>query len=572
MKEQAKPAPDNDREFVTSNSLNGDNTKLQQLIVCLIDNKIISQEKANTLQIPEDKADIYDVLAEEIDTNILAMAFSKLFEFPLYDGSNEVVEQSGVNWLVRDNVAYIVNPFDDGVKRNLTYMQARKEISFEQFGIIQLSQIPNEMDFNDLEFDDLESEDLFVRILDHARAVGTSDIHLDPTPRGVIVKMRVDGHLLPTKIRYSLKEHMGLANTIASKGEKNPGEYIKPISAQFLYTSNDGSRKVKVRVEYIPVKVGVNKFPKFALRLLGQTASLKELDNLNFSASHLNIFNQLVRRANGIVLVTGPTGSGKSTTLMAVLRRLHETSPHKAIFTVEDPVEQEYDAFNQIELDTAAGLTFPIALKSLMRLDPDVILVGEIRDQETAELAINAALTGHLVFATLHSNSAIEAIPRLLNMGVDPQTLGTALSAISAQRIVRKVCPKCSTEEPFFTGENKEERIRRYSELKYSPNDDETVLVTNEKGCSECKKGYTGRSIINEIVVVDEQITSMIEKNQPLSDFKQHLASTKFMPLWEDGMRLIKGKVSTLKEMEYHLAPRQSFGNKFSHGRETSEL
>jgi general secretion pathway protein E len=261
-----------------------------------------------------------------------------------------------------------------------------------------------------------------------------SDIHIEPTDREVIVRYRIDGELVPKKTA-----HRGFLPSIVSRIKIEAGLNIaeKRLPQDGRITKKVAGKLIDVRVSTIPTAKG----ERIVMRLLDKEQVLHDLPELGFDPMQLKAMDHLINRPDGIVLVTGPTGSGKSTTLYACLAKIN--SPDKNILTVEDPVEYELKGIGQMQVQPKIGLTFASGLRSFLRQDPDVIMVGEIRDQETAEIAINASLTGHLVMSTLHTNDAPSAITRLVDMGVQPFQISSSLMAVLAQRLVRRLCPSC---------------------------------------------------------------------------------------------------------------------------------
>jgi len=295
-----------------------------------------------------------------------------------------------------------------------------------------------------------------------------------------------------------------------------------------------GENELDLRVSTIPVLYGES----VVMRILRKEGIVIDLDLLGFGQETLRSFNQLITKPNGIFLVTGPTGSGKTTTLYGALDKIN--APDKKIITVEDPVEYQLKGVNQIQVKPQIGLNFANTLRHIVRQDPDIIMIGEIRDLETAEIAIQSALTGHLVFSTLHTNDAPSAITRLLDMGVENFLLSSTIRGILAQRLVRVICPACK---------EKDTAISDREELKLF-GIDTTQSLYHGKGCEQCAStGYYGRAGIFELLVVDEEIRKLILKsadaNQIRTTAKQHGMRT----LLEDGAEKIKAGVTTLSEI-----------------------
>jgi len=323
---------------------------------------------------------------------------------------------------------------------------------------------------------------------------GASDIHIEPFEQEVKVKYRIDGvlHEMPAPPKNL---HPALVSRIKIMANMNIAERFLPQDGHIEL--NVEGHQVDFRVATIPTIHG----ECVALRLLDKSSFLLTLDEIGFEESTLRSYRRLLRHPHGIILVCGPTGCGKTTTLYATLMEIY--TPERKFITIEDPVEYELPGVNQIPVRPKRGLTFANGLRSIVRQDPDVIMVGEIRDRETADIAIRSALTGHLVFSTLHTNDACEAIPRLLDMGVEPYLVASALRGIIAQRLVRKVCPYCR--EPLDHGSD--ELIR----LRQEVGEVAEAQLYHGKGCRECRNtGFKGRTAIVELLLAGESLRDCI--------------------------------------------------------------
>jgi len=296
-------------------------------------------------------------------------------------------------------------------------------------------------------------------------------------------------------------------------------------------------REVNFRVSTIPAVNGESA----VLRILDPAQIMLDLKSIGFSQHNLERYQELIEKPNGIILVTGPTGSGKSTTLYATLNILN--SSEKKIMTIEDPVEYRLDGINQLQAKPKIGLTFAAGLRSFLRQDPDIMLVGEVRDLETAEIAIQSALTGHLVLSTLHTNDAPSSIIRLIDMGIEPFLISSSVIGVLAQRLVRKICPYCKKEVPIT-----DEIKRIMDEFLIKP--DEMKIFYGE-GCSHCKEtGYKGRTAIFELMVVNECIRELIYRNASLSEIRETaIKKNGMVTLKEDGLKNIIQGITTLEEV-----------------------
>jgi type II secretory ATPase GspE/PulE/Tfp pilus assembly ATPase PilB-like protein len=321
-----------------------------------------------------------------------------------------------------------------------------------------------------------------------------SDIHIEPFEHEVRIKYRIDG-ILVEKTPSSKRLQAAIISRIKIMANMNIAERFVPQDGHIEFIGKNG--KIDIRVSTVPTVFG----EAVELRLLDRTASLISLGDLGMNLQMLEGFEKCLRKTHGIVLVTGPTGSGKTTTLYAALRKIY--SPAVKMITIEDPVEYQLDGINQMPVNPKRGLTFATGLRHILRHDPDIIMVGEIRDRETADIAIRAALTGHMVFSTLHTNDAAGAVTRLIDMGVEPFLLASSLEAVLAQRLVRRICPRCR--EAYKPDENLLKNLN--GSLKTEPG----ATFYHGAGCGECNQtGMTGRTGIFELLRVTGKLRELI--------------------------------------------------------------
>lgn len=356
-----------------------------------------------------------------------------------------------------------------------------------------------------------------------------SDIHIEPEQETVRVRYRIDGVLhevraFPNKLQ----------NAIISR--------IKILSSMDIAeTRRPQDNKIHVRLENKDLDIRVSTFPtvhgeNVVMRLLDKTAILFGLKDLGFSQQNLEVFDKLIRHPNGIILVTGPTGSGKTTTLYAALTTI--SSVEKNIITIEDPVEFELPLIRQTQVNPKADITFANGLRSILRQDPDVLMVGEIRDKETAEIAIQSALTGHLVFSTLHTNDAPSALTRLIDMGVEPFLISSSVIGILAQRLIRTICDKC-----------KEKYLPSGTVLK-DLGIEQNLELYRGKGCSHCKNtGFVGRIGIFELLIINEEIRKMVNEKSSADQVRKKAVELGMKPLIEDGLDKIREGLTTIDEV-----------------------
>ncbi len=401
-----------------------------------------------------------------------------------------------------------------------------EEIEVEKIKEVNLEAISEE------ELENSPVVKLLNTIVHRAIREGVSDIHIQHEANSMLIRYRLDGILyhastLPKKLR----------NTLVSR--------IKVISGMNIAENRlpqDGRFKVRItgrefdfRVSTMPTVFG----ECVVMRILDQRTAAMSLDQLGFSTGSLDIYQSFIERPNGIVLITGPTGSGKTTTLYASLNKIN--SPEKNIITVEDPVEYHLSLIRQTQINTKAGVTFASAMKSILRQDPDVIMIGEMRDRETAEIAIQAAMTGHLVFSTLHTNDAPGAISRLIDMGIEPFLIASSVIGIVAQRLVRANCSHCT--ETYVPGE----RLLKGAGIQDRTN----ITFSKGKGCEHCRdSGYKGRLGLYETLAVDNTIRCLIIKQEtPHVIAKSARETQSFKSLVDDGINKVTNGLTSLEEV-----------------------
>jgi len=361
-------------------------------------------------------------------------------------------------------------------------------------------------------------------IFDEAIKVGASDIHIEPSEHMAVVRLRVDG-MLRQHTEVSKWMFSPLTSRIKILADIDIAERRIPQDGRIRYTSE--GQVYDFRVSTLPTHFG----EKTVIRVLKHDKALMELRNLGFSHSDLNRLSELVEKPQGMVFVTGPTGSGKSSTLFACLNRIR----HKAIniTTIENPIEYKLDGVNQVQINEKAGVTFATALRSILRQDPDVILIGEIRDTETAQIAVQASQTGHLVFSTLHTNDAISAVTRLRDLGIPGFLISSSILAVIAQRLVRVLCPHCKVK-----GDMSNDIKQRWNVLLGSYKMPDAYFA---KGCEKCNKtGYKGRMGIYEIVTINETIRTLIADNASDALLRKTLRESGFTTLIQDGISKVE--------------------------------
>ncbi len=386
--------------------------------------------------------------------------------------------------------------------------------------------------FKEYDYEKLPVVDIVNEMILDAAKKNASDIHFDPTPTVLNVRIRVDGEL----INYAT----------VPESVKNPLiTRIKIISGMNITESRlpqDGAIKnvieddaLDLRVSTLPTVYG----EKVVIRILDYTMSSNGLESLGFSQKNLEKVQKLIKEPNGIILITGATGTGKSTTVYSMLQGLNTTE--RNIITVEDPVEMKLAGINQVQTMSEIGLTFANTLRSILRQDPDVIMIGEIRDDETARIAVRASITGHLVLSTIHTNNSLNTIERLLDMDVERYLLGSALTGVISQRLVKKLCPKCRTSRAATPYER--------NVFKQVLGMDITDIYT-PVGCDECYQGYRGRVAVQEVLIIDQNIRDAVTNNIRKDElrklvYKEGTTTT----LLEDGLTKVMEGLSSFEEI-----------------------
>lgn len=403
---------------------------------------------------------------------------------------------------------------------------------------------------DDIEEDDVDFEDNIIDLLEAGdddapviklvnsllfRAVKekASDIHIEPYEKDMVVRFRIDGVLFdifkpPKRLQNSITSRIKVMANLNIAEKRLPQDGRIPLKL--------GGKDIDIRLSTVPTSHG----ERLVMRLQDRSNVVLELEQLGFSQQSLNVLGDLLKRTDGIFLVTGPTGSGKSTTLYAGLQKLNKIDVN--ILTIEDPVEQRIHGIGQVQVNAKIGLTFASGLRSFLRQDPDIIMVGEIRDLETCELAINASLTGHLVLSTLHTNDAAGAFPRMLDLGAEPFLIATSVMGVVAQRLIRVLCPHCKaphepTDFELSLLNLPRERVRG-------------AQVCKAVGCDNCnQKGFVGRTQIQEILVVTEEIRSLIMQRRDSGTIKKQAMIQGMVPFRDHGIQKVLSGLTTIEEL-----------------------
>ncbi|HEB61331.1 MAG TPA: type II/IV secretion system protein [Phycisphaeraceae bacterium] len=541
--------------------------------------KIISQSPGTKLEdvlleMGIEEVDLLRVVAEAARIDFERIDFENEDD-PGFD--NTMLNRMGIDFakqnlvmpLRRENKRVVVGstrPDDifllDEVKRRLHASSIRHVLvpSFDIRGVLELYTDAAESedlnvqdilsDIDDIEEDDVEvvkekteevdlerqaGESPVIRyvnyIIQQAFREGASDIHIEPGEKKLRIRFRIDGILYES---MNPPHAMGPAITSRLKIMANLDISERRLPQDGRIRCVVQGKKLDLRVSTIPTTHG----EKVVLRILDTRSITVGLDELGFGEQTLHIWKSQINQPHGIILVTGPTGSGKTTTLYASLRQMD--AQRLNISTVEDPVEFQVPGITQTQMHERIGMTFAAALRALLRQDPDVIFVGEIRDMETATIAIQASLTGHLVLSTLHTNDAPSSITRLINIGIEPFLIGSAVNAVMAQRLVRRICTRCKTEEAPPPD------IADFLEM-HGLN---SVKVATGKGCDRCRQtGYSGRVGLYELLVIDDQIRDIIARNPNVSEFRRMCIERGMVTLRQDGMTKVAQGITTVREV-----------------------
>lgn len=412
----------------------------------------------------------------------------------------------------------IINPIDN--------------IPQQQNNVVSNNSNTNPTDFiKTFDYENVAITDIVNNIIIDSIDKKASDIHFNPKEDGIVVRIRIDGEL---------RNYADVPGYV----KKNMITRIKILAGMNITESRvpqDGAIKqniqgkdVDLRVSSLPTNMGEN----IVIRILDYTMSSQGIETLGFSETNYNKIMKIIGEPNGIILVTGATGSGKSTTVYSILQRLNTID--RNIITVEDPIEMNIPGINQVQVISDIGLTFAASLRSILRQDPDIIMIGEIRDDETARIAVRASITGHLVLSTIHTNSALNTIERLLDMNIERYLLGTALAGIVSQKLTKKLCPYCRKSRPTTEYEKKV--------FKNSLNLDINEIY-DKQGCDKCHEGFQGRIAIHEVLMLNQQIRDAITNNLKKEDLRDLVYDTGTITMLQDGLTKVINGDTTFDEL-----------------------
>lgn len=497
----------------------------QRLDVPLVEKDLVVKRPEVLKLVPESLARRYGIMPLDINNNKILIAVSNPEDMSVIEDV-KMSSRMDVSFLLspRENVNGAIERYYKNVE--LFYREEQAEV--QTINIVS-TDTAKKMDEIESNVNNTPVVKLVNNLVQQAYVRQVSDIHIEPFENDVLVRMRIDGDLVEV-MRLAPSALNSVISRIKILSGMNIAEKRVPQDGRFAFSNDEF--KVDLRVSTIPTIYG----EKCVMRLLNTGGeNLLSFEQLGMTKENIARFEHMLSAPNGIILVTGPTGSGKSTTLYAVLNRLRR--PTINITTIEDPVEKQMFGVNQVQVNTKAGMTFANGLRALLRQDPDVIMIGEIRDYETAEIAVRASITGHLVLSTLHTNDSVATIVRLIDMGVPPYLVSASVNAIIAQRLVKRLCPYCKQKRALTDAE------------KVMLEDDSINDVFEPVGCPECNHmGYSGRIAIYEIVELDHTIRKMISSGAPVDEIRKVAAANGAEFLADNLRQLVAKGVTSMDE------------------------
>lgn len=481
--------------------------------------------------------------SEGLEVDDIAKVFAEVAKTELYQGD---LPEMNKDYFVDQNILWVINPWSAYINQILL-AEKLNNINIEKIGVY----IPSGETSISESRTWISAPDNVIEkakaLIIQAQEAGSSDIHISPRTDDIVsVRFRIAGKIQNIFDLPLDDDYKALANTYLQMAGKHAGIYNSPVDAKFIVKYKN--LKINCRLAMMPVLIMGTAYPRFVFRLAG-SATTKALRSLNFLPRQIVLLEDSARRADGLILNTGPMGSGKTTTLYAMLSLIRNLRKGISIQTLEDPVEVNIPNIDQTEINAQAGMTYASGLRTMLRSDANVMLVGEIRDEETANLAVEAAMTGHLVLSTLHSRTAMGAIARLVKLGVSPSDLADTLALSAGQRMIRKVCPKCSTTYKF--SELKKDDPISYKKYKDMVSSEDVVLRKPGVGCDDCGGfGYTGRTLLAEIALVDDGLQELIVQGATMGNLNKYQKQIGFKDLWVHAIELIEQGITTLEEAE----------------------
>ncbi len=511
----------------------------------------VSQEDFSHILSSQLGIDTVDLRKEGLDENAVKLVTEDLMKKNLlipfaFDEKNpnilKVAMADPMNMLAIDDVTIMTNmeviPYfcpsaQISLQLDRRYGKEQARAAAAQFQEEHAAEIAFDADASDIEYENIEDAPivkLVKTMLETAVRQGASDIHIEALDREVRVRFRIDG-VLVENMDYDKSLLPALVARIKIISNLDISEKRKPQDGRLTVIVD--SKEYDVRVSILPTVFG----EKVVMRLTSKDGLTRDKKYLGLNERELPRFDAIMANPHGIILVTGPTGSGKSTTCYTVLSELN--SEEVNIITVEDPVEANVNGINQVQVNVKADLTFASALRSILRQDPDIIMIGEIRDTETAEIAVKASITGHLVISTLHTNSTASSITRLLDMGIEPYLIGDSVVGIIAQRLVRRLCPKCRRQKEATAEEKRALRVP----------EDQQCIIYEPVGCKECSRGYKGRIGVYEIMPISHKIAAMISRGKNADEIEEEAVAEGMTTLRRGAAEYVLQGITTISEM-----------------------
>lgn len=486
-------------------------------------NRFTINPKAISL-IPESIVRRHDLIPIDIKDRYLVVAMSDPLNLIAIDDLKLYTEYEIMPMIsTRNSIKKAIDKF---------YRDKTTENVLKEF--VEAYDIDNSKEYDDeeqLEISNAPIVRLINYIIQQAVDMRASDIHIEPFTEEIRIRFRIDGDLQDI-MKLSKNILSPLVTRIKIIGKMDIAEKRIPQDGR-VEVNIKNNKTIDIRISSIPTVYG----EKIVLRLLDRENFLMTKDELGFTQNNLESFNKLLKQPYGMLLITGPAGSGKTTTLYAILKELN--CVEKNIITIEDPVEYKMEGINQMQINPKAGLTFASGLRSILRQDPDVIMVGEIRDTETVQIAVRAAITGHLVLSTLHTNDSPSSIIRMVDMGVEPYLVSSALIGVISQRLVKKLCDNCKT--PYEASYSEKLLLGLYPEEK--------VILYKPKGCNRCNNGYLGRRGIHEIMQVDADIRRLINQGKNVDELRICAINSGMTTLMDNSIELVLKGITSLEEI-----------------------
>lgn len=487
------------------------NVEIEQEVLSLVPANVLKKHKALPFEYSPD------------NMNVLRVAMSDPMDMAAVDDINIIT-----NLQVEPVVATTGSVM---LALDRYYGQAEVNSALEEYTREKESQMMEQEDMYSEDVNNSPIVQLVKGMIDQAVRQRASDIHIEPMERQVRIRYRIDGALYE-KATYSIRLLPAIVARIKIIGGMDISEKRKPQDGRITQVVD--RREFDIRVSILPTVYG----EKIVMRLTSKNALTREKSQLGLRSDELKKFDHILKNPHGILLVTGPTGSGKSTTLYTALSELNKEDVN--IITVEDPVEANIDGINQVQVNNKANLTFASALRSILRQDPDIIMIGEIRDQETASIAVQASITGHLVVSTLHTNSAASTITRLADMGIEPYLIADSIVGVIAQRLVRRLCPECK--------KKKKADAEELELLMLTPDAD--VTIYEPCGCSKCDgTGFKGRIGVYEIMEMSQPLKSIVSKNGSAEDIKNKALEEGMNTLRMSATKYVLDGITSVQEM-----------------------